>query len=597
MMTFKGKYGALAAFLVTLACSVLPQHASAQGLSGKASTKSLAVVQTVVGGRVTLTPFYGGLTFIPNVGFDMRLLGKQIADPALNSPDMIIGHQNYGSAQYTVTQMVDFARKNFITPQKVAQIQSTMAAWMQQNGVSSGTFVFQQDVEPKRGDESAYEAGVKAFRDVDGYPACQSPNDNKFSLVTVDCSVPEAAAKGLCFKRVSNCQAGQTKDPSGKPCFVIPSQCNGCDSTDSTKKANSPACAGATAAGAIGPGTFGVSAGDKAKLVWQLVISPTGQAMYGNPRVVGTEDRAAYVSYISNSVDVRLNQAWKDKDGGLMRWIEKKLDGQDDSALFSVQTGGAYDESPDSATENSLDNDGVYCLTNHDWPRRTPGATKVCNRNFPDAVSIMNKAGAKGIVVDYIRKTQPKNKLQKRDGETEDVAHFLVLRYDQRIQTTNSHFNMTCTMSVDKDGKPIKICQPPVFGCRDRTYSNAGTKQFLLNQITDRYIYSSGDVLPVLVNRAERQLDSPMDSFADQMFVPVNVEMDNYLFNPFNTTFTEDGKRLLFYQGSADSVDSAMKVSPPPRDYFVAPVTKTTATFIHEKGPGGPDYVCNPGSL
>lgn len=590
---FLNGFGVCSVFLLLF---VSQSQSFAQNLSGKASNKSLAVVQTVVGNQVTLTPFYGGLTFIPNVGFDMRVLGKKIENSPLNSADMVVDHVDYGRARFTANQMTDYSRKNFFTSQKAAVIQSTMAAWMQQNGVSSGVFVFQQDVEPKRGDEAGYEAGAKAFRTVDGYPSCEAPTDANYPFVSVDCSVPDAASKGLCFKKVSNCQAGAQKDGSGKPCFVVPSACNGCDSTDPNKKANSPVCGGGAAGGALGPGQPGVSAGANAKLVWQLIISPTGQALYGNPKVVGTEDRTAYVSYISNGVDVRLNQAWKDAEGGLMRWIEKKIDGTDDSDLFSVQTGGAYDETPDAGSENSLDNDGLYCLANHDWPKRTPGATKVCNRNFPDAVSIMNKAGAKGIVIDYVRKTQPQNKLQTRDGEAEDVANFLVLRYDQRIQTTNTHMNMTCVTTMTKDG-PVKTCSPPVFGCRDRTYSNAGSRQLRLNQITDRYVYSSGDILPVLVNRAERQMDSPVETFSDMMFVPVTTEMDNYLFNPFDTKFTEDGKRLLLYQGSADSVDTTARIRPAPKDYFVAPVTKQTATFIHEKAPGGADYVCNPGSM
>ena len=194
---------------------------------------------------------------------------------------------------------------------------------------------------------------------------------------------------------------------------------------------------------------------DPRYLTWSMVLYPGQSPVYREPEVVDGQQRTLHIVYTPRAVAAGLPSAWNYLNAGMLHYRVIDRAGATVIDWTDIDAGGAYDAPP---VVNGVRNDpdaGVACLL-----RRAAG----CPAGVDNAQDVMNRMGLASAIVDYRRAVAPVY------DQVALVAADGTRGFEQRARTAITVTHRTLTGN----------------GCR-RTYRNAGTFGFLLEERTDRY--------------------------------------------------------------------------------------------------------------
>lgn len=224
------------------------------------------------------------------------------------------------------------------------------------------------------------------------------------------------------------------------------------------------------------------------RLVWSLIIDPSGKAMYGQSKIVSTTQFYLYVAYTPLAVASGLPQSWQYNSPGTMAWMLVDSNMKALQTGSSIDTGGAFDEADGQIGSEVT----LACLIDH--------TTTGCTSQFPDVVTLLGQSGASGAFVDYLHAVAPvydNVETPPGSGTYNSVAELVLQVPDREVAT---QFDPTCLIKT-------------------YTYTTAGTYQFNLNHSMTRYFVNAGQTAYSAIAQMATTVKSPVQSYSMSLAV------------------------------------------------------------------------------
>lgn len=155
----------------------------------------------------------------------------------------------------------------------------------------------------------------------------------------------------------------------------------------------------------------------KKSIAWNATIDPNGRAIYGNPKIIDSDPIYIHAVYQPKAVVDGLPSNWASlyPYAGKVRYMVLNKRFEQLTTIMEIQTNGEFD------ADRSGNNDKVSCLMD----MRYAG----CAAGTIDMRTLMDKWGASGVFLDYIRQLEP---VYTTDSNGDQVAQGAI-SYDTRI--------------------------------------------------------------------------------------------------------------------------------------------------------------------
>lgn len=155
----------------------------------------------------------------------------------------------------------------------------------------------------------------------------------------------------------------------------------------------------------------------KKSIAWNVTIDPNGRAIYGNPKIIDSDPIYIHAVYQPKAVASGLPSNWSAlyPYAGKVRYIVLNKRFEQLTTIMEIQTNGEFD------ADRSGNNDKVSCLMD----MRYSG----CAAGTIDMRTLMDKWGAAGVFLDYVRQLEP---VYTTDSNGDQVAQGAI-SYDTRI--------------------------------------------------------------------------------------------------------------------------------------------------------------------
>lgn len=157
---------------------------------------------------------------------------------------------------------------------------------------------------------------------------------------------------------------------------------------------------------------------------FNVTVDHSGRPIYGSPKIIDPDPTILEAMYIPKRAVEGLPSNWAYPDAGFIKYRLLNKRYEPITGYSTVDTGGAFDEIPDSADSDS----GLRCLMD----RRNPGCS-----GPTDIRALSDETGSAMAIVDYIRLLEPDYE-ELPDGTQQARG---AISYDARLWDCTSYIN------------------------------------------------------------------------------------------------------------------------------------------------------------
>lgn len=289
-------------------------------------------------------------------------------------------------------------------------------------------------------------------------------------------------------------------------------------------------------------------------LSWRVVVDSSGRARYADAKLLDESPQPLYVLYTPKKLAEGLPSSLSYTDAGTIKWHIMDANGNQISAVTTVDVNGAYDQpevdasapdplpagcfrNPDNEAECKPDF-GLKCLIDKN-------SDASCPAGYVDVKSLIDLTAPSWVVVDYARHVQPVfEEVTLNDGSVIERLKTAVNVTRREWQTGRTYFFIS-----------------PGGGTRFNVEGNYG---YEIRRSTERYRVDPGNLSYTMTGLEEQVSSAPTANFSKSVPVTGGARCPSYTYNiidPFDTNQVYDWR------------NDTVNYLPPAKYLSVAPLT------------------------